>query len=161
MSSGPGNTSEYTRFNLDRCTVTSRATEGEYVEYSCSGRGDAGLFAALGDGRMDLDAGVRNERFEGLSAFNDIGAQIEWRLHGGVPVAIIFRYRDATPEGRAAGRSVLAVEKVGRPGAPGCRVAQLAGSTAQVNQRAREIADRTAPGFPCGRGQVTYIGNSR
>lgn len=152
--------SVYTKLAFDACKVTRRATEGEFIEYTCSGLGAVPLYAALGDGRMDLDAGVRNDRFQGLGAFNDIAPTIEWRLAGGEPVAVIFRYVDAGGEAPKPRRTVLAVEKVGRPGAPGCRVAQLGGEVPDVNARARAIADGRAAGFDCQRDPI-YEGNAR
>jgi hypothetical protein len=50
----------------------------------------------------------------------------------------------------AGGRSILAVESVGRRGRPGCLVALLR-ATPGANVRARQIADRRARAFRCGR----------
>lgn len=139
--------SDYTDFSLGDCRVTARAEEGVGVDYICPGRGDIALFAHDGDGRMDLNAGVRNDRFQSLGAFNSIGDSVEWRMKDGVPFAIIFRYRDDSEQG--GGRTVLAVERIGTANQPGCRVAQLAGSTHDANARARAIADSEASGFDC------------
>ena len=153
-------TSDYSRFSLEACTVTAEATEGESIDWRCPGRGGVLLFAHLGDHRMDLDAGDPTNDFASLGAFNDIGETIEWRFDRGTPVAVIFRYRDATPEGRAAGRTVLAVEKVGREGTRGCRMAHVAGSVPEANAKAREFADRAGE-FACGKSEVTYLGDAR
>jgi len=111
-----------------------------------------------GDDRFDLDAGVENEAFQAVDAFNDLGDAVEWRLRDERPVAVIFRYIDAT--GEADGRTVLAVEKVGRPGDPGCRVAQISGDTPQANREARRIADERAADFDCA-GEPEYIGSAQ
>lgn len=153
-------TSDYSRFSLEACTVTAEATEGESIDWRCPGRGGVLLFAHLGDGRMDLDAGDPTNDFASLGAFNDIAETLEWRFDRGTPVALIFRYRDATPEGRAAGRTVLAVEKVGREGTTGCRVAHVAGSFPEANAKSREFADR-AGDFACGKDTITYLGDAR
>jgi hypothetical protein len=111
-----------------------------------------------GDLRFDIDAGVPNANFQTILAFNDIGDTVEWRLREGAPFATIIRYRDVSSE--SGPRSVPAVDKIGRPGAPGCRVAQIAGETADANVRARAIADREAADFDCGE-EPRYIGNAR
>lgn len=71
---------------------------------------------------------------------------------------MIFRYVDVTPQGEE--RTVLAVEKIGREGAFGCPVAQIAGDTPQANARARPIADERAEIFDCTK-EPLYIGNAR
>lgn len=156
----PRFTSDYSRFSLEACTVTAEATEGESIDWRCPGRGGVLLFAHLGDGRMDLDAGDPTNDFASLGAFNDIAETIEWRFDRGAPVAVIFRYRDATPEGRAAGRTVLAVEKVGSEGTAGCRMAHVAGNVPEANAKAREFADRAGE-FACGKDTISYLGDAR
>ena len=154
-----GYRSAYTVFSTDNCDVTRRETEeGEGVWWRCPGREGVPLFVTVGDGRYDVDAGVENEQFQTVGAFNDLGDTVEWRLHEEKPVAVIFRYLDVTEE--AGGRTVLAVEKVGRPGAPGCRVAQISGDTPNANREARRIADTQASDFDCA-AEPEYIGNAR
>lgn len=151
-------TSDYRTLDFGDCTVTRQATEGQSVDYRCPGRGDVPVLLHDGDGRYDLDAGVRNGQFQSIGAFNSIGTTIEWRLDEGRPVAVIFRLNDATMEDH--GRSVLAVEKVGTSQSPGCRIAQIAGETPDANAEARRIADRRAPGFDCGTDEMQVIGNA-
>lgn len=154
-----GYSSVYTDFDLEACRVTGESTEGASVDYACPGRADVPIFVHLGDGRFDLDAGVDGGEFMTIGAFNELGERLEWRTKDGVPVAVIFRYRDVTPQGE--GRTVLAVEKVGQAGAPGCRVAQIAGDTPDANDVAREIADTRAESFRCGRDEARIVGNAR
>lgn len=154
-----GHASAYSDFDLETCRVTGENPEGASVDYACPGRGGVPVFVHLGDGRFDLDAGVANEEFMTIGAFNDIGDQLEWRMRDGAPFAVIFRYLDVAPQGE--GRTVLAVEKIGRAGAPGCRVAQIAGDTPDANARAREIADTRAAAFRCGTDEARIVGNAR
>lgn len=158
-SSGKGYASSYTKLDLDTCDVLDKSTgEGSWIEFRCPGLKDIPLFVSEGDGRFDVDAGIKNGDFATISAFNEIGDTIEWRLRDGVPFAVIFRYRDVSME--SSPRSVLAVETIGSDGVPGCRVAQIDASTAEANQRARKIADTEAAGFDCA-SEPRYIGNAR
>lgn len=144
-----GFASAYTDFALENCEVLEEnREEGSSANYRCPGFGDARLFVQEGDGRFDLDAGIDDDGFQTLSAFNDIGETIEWRLESGRPAAVIFRYLDATPQ--ADGRTVIAIETVGGDTGPGCRVAHVAGDTPSANNRARELADAAlAETFVC------------
>ena len=151
-------TSDYTTLDLAGCDVMRRAAEGHSVEYRCLGRGNVSLLLHDGDGRFDLDAGVRNEEFQSIGAFNSIAPTIEWRLDTGNPVAVIFRLHDATMGSRD--RSVLAVEKVGTAQSPGCRIAQIAGDTPDANMRARRIADERAADFDCSTDQMQVVGSA-
>lgn len=154
-----GLASTYTAFDLDKCQLVSeQAEEGTSAEWRCAGFGDVSLIVEEGDGRFDVDVGVRNEAFETIGAFNSLGDNVEWRLKDGKPFAVIFRYLDATEE--AAGRTVLAVEKVGTAAAPGCRVAQVAGDVPDANQVARDIADTNAADFACGTSELAVVGGA-
>lgn len=154
-----GYSSAYTALDLEACRVTGESSEGASVDYACPGRGGIPLFVHLGDGRLDIDAGVDGEEFTTIGAFNELGERLEWRMKDGNPFAVIFRYRDVTPQ--SAGRTVIGVEKIGRPGAPGCRVAQIAGETPNANRVAREIADTRAHDFRCGTEEMRVVGNAR
>ncbi len=158
-ASAKGYASSYTKLDLDTCRVLDKSTgEGSWIEFRCEGLQDIPLFVSEGDGRFDVDAGIKNGDFATIAAFNEIGDTIEWRLRDGKPFAVIFRYRDVSME--SGDRSVLAVEKIGRDGVPGCRVAQINGGTSAPNKRAREIADTEAINFDCGK-EPQYIGNAR
>ena len=154
-----GYTSSYTKLDLDKCRVLDKSTgEGSWIEFRCEGLQDIPLFVSEGDGRFDVDAGIKNGDFATIGAFNELGDTIEWRLRDGKPFAVIFRYSDVTMG--SGDRSVLAVETIGRDGVPGCRVAQIDGSTSRANRRAREIADTEAINFDCGK-EPRYIGDAR
>lgn len=155
-----GFSSQYTPLDLAACTVTdSESEEGQWAERTCHGYRGVSLFVDDGDGRFDIDAGVRNERFQSLGAFNDPPETIEWRMKDGAPFAIIYRLTDASPED--AGRTVLMVERIGTAQQPGCTVAQVEGSRQDANVRAREFADRTAAGFDCAAAKPEAVGNAR
>lgn len=154
-----GVSSIYTGLNLDTCELLyARPEEAGSAEWRCKGLGDLPLFVAEGDGRFDVDAGIEADRFETLSAFNMLGEKVEWRLKQGKPVAVIFRYLDATDE--ANGRTVLAVEKIGTAALPGCRVAHVAGNVPDANRVAREIADVSAATFVCGANEMKVVGEA-
>ncbi len=157
---GSGFVSRYTRFDLAACEVLrEERVEGSFADYRCPGLPGHPLLVQEGDGRFDLDAGIDDDRFQTIGAFNDIGATIEWRLRDGEPFAVIFRYLDRAM--MEPGRTVLAIEKVGRPGAPGCRVAQVAGDVPDANRRARALADSRAAPFSCGADDPVFVGTAR
>lgn len=145
-----GITSAYTKYNLDNCRVlSSQAEEGESLEAVCEGYNGVPLYVNVGDGRYDIDVGVKTGDFRTISPFNDLNATIEWRLKDGKPFAVIARLKDVSME--TGGNSALIVETVGSASKPGCRVAHVWNSTGSTqNQRARDIADGTlAAGFSC------------
>jgi hypothetical protein len=143
--------SVYSELNLARCRTLEVVEEGEGVRRRCPGLGAIALFVNAGDGRYDIDAGVDNNVWESLGAFNEIGPRIEWRRSNGRPFAIIYRLRLTSPE-QPPGSSLI-VETIGRRGAPGCQVATVDGSLADANARARAIADRRARTFRCSAGR--------
>ena len=145
-------TSAYTPLNLDACEIVSvaHAGEGDWLNRRCPGLNGITLFVSEDDARFDVDAGVDNGEWESPTQLNELGPQVEWRLEGGQPFALIYRYN--IPEAMAGGRSMLAVESIGREGGPGCLVA-LIRATPEANARAREIADRSARNFRCGTDQ--------
>jgi len=157
--SDDGFASAYTPLDLDDCDVLDRSIdEGNWVELRCAGYRGIPLFVSEGDLRFDVDAGVANENFQTVMAFNTLGDRVEWRLREGEPFATIIRYRDVGTPGTT--RTILAVDRIGRPGAPGCRVAQIAGDTPGANRRARQIADAEAAAFDCAQ-EPRYIGDAR
>lgn len=132
----------------ESCTVTERVEEGASVSMRCAGRGNIPILLHEGDGRVDLDAGVKSRSWYSLGAFNSPGKTIEWRLGpDGKPFAFIYRL--TTPKmGDIASTSALIVETVGQAGKPGCTIAEVAGSTANANAVAREKADAAFKGSP-------------
>ena len=141
--------SSYTPLDLDNCEIVTvgHAGEGNWSARRCR-RGGVTLFIQEDDGRFDIDAGVANEQWESAAPLNELGPQLEWRVEGGRPFALIYRY--TIPEAMAGGRSMLAVESIGRRGRPGCLVALIT-ATPDANARARQIADSRARTFRCGR----------
>ena len=151
-------TSAYGTLDLDACEVLTRQEEGEGATFACDPIGGVPIFVQSGDGRFDLDAGVANEAFQSIGAFNDIAPRIEIRSDNGEPFAVIFRYQDVSLQ--SDNRSVLAVETIGTQDDPGCRIAQIGGGTAAANQRAREIADQAADGESDCDAQPQVIGDA-
>lgn len=145
-------TSAYTPLNLEACEIVSvaHAGEGDWMNRRCRGRNGVTLFVSEDDARFDIDAGVDNGEWESPSQLNELGPQLEWRLERGRPFALIYRY--TISEALPGGRSMLAVESIGRTGHPGCLVALITANPA-ANARARQIADTRARSFRCGRDQ--------
>jgi hypothetical protein len=144
-----GFASSYTRVDLAACPIIEQIEEGASATWRCPGHAGIPLIVMTGDERMDVDAGVDNDQWESQSPFNGVGEQVEWRLHQGRPIAIIFRLNLSYGDGRTG--SVLAVETIGRPGAPGCQMGLVQGNFPHANAAAREIADTRATNFRCGR----------
>lgn len=151
--------SRYTDLDLDRCTRLSFVEEGESVEWRCPGHAGIALFVSSGDGRFDVDAGVRNQWFETQPPFNQPGPRVEWRVRTGRPFAIIHRLM--LLDGNRRGHSVLGVSRIGRSDAPGCLVGWIDGDMPNANQAARDLADRTALRFRCGRDSPELVGRVR
>lgn len=151
----PRTTSAYTPLDLDRCRVLSRVEEGASVVWRCPGHGGVPLFVLSGDERYDLDAGIDNGTWESRQEFSSPPRRVEWRLRGGRPFAIIYRLTLTADDG---GGTILVVETVGRPGAPGCEIALIHGSVPNANAVARRHADRRAAGFRCGEDAAEYEG---
>ena len=154
---GARHSSAYTSLDLDACKVTaSESEEGQWAERTCPGYRGIPLFVDDGDGRFDIDAGVRGEGFQTIGAFNNPPETIEWRLEDGAPFAIIYRLADATEQGQ--GRTVLMVERIGTEEQAGCTIGQVAGSADKANRRARELADTLAAGFDCTGAEPQLVG---
>ena len=136
--------SAYGTLDLDQCEVLTQQEEGEGATFRCGLIAGVPIFVQAGDGRFDLDAGVENDQFQTIAAFNEIAPRIEIRSDEGAPFAVIFRYQDASLQSN--NRSVIAVERIGTRDDPGCRIAQIGGGAGAANQRAREIADLAADG---------------
>lgn len=148
LAAAPAST--YSPLDLEACEIVSvaHAGEGDWVNRRCPGRFGITLFVNEDDARFDIDAGVDNGEWESAAALNELGPQLEWRSEGGRPFALIYRYTIA--EAMPGGRSMLAVETIGRPGRPGCLIALIT-PTPDANARARQVADTRARTFRCGR----------
>ena len=140
-------TSAYTALDTARCTLIDEVEEGAGASWRCPGRSGIALFVNTADARFDVDAGVDNQQWESLMPFNRPGPQVEWRLRGGRPFAIIYRL--LWDDGDGGRGSSLIVETIGRRGAPGCEVARIDGATPNANEAARARADAITPRFRC------------
>ena len=148
-------TSAYTPFDTERCRIVQRYEEGTSARLRCPGYGRVPLFLTVGDDRFDLDAGVDNQEWESLSPINAVGPTVEWRLHGGRPVAIIYRL---IPSVDSDSSPTLIVETIGRAGRAGCEIARVNARRADANARARAESDLRAGSFRCGHDRVVEIG---
>jgi hypothetical protein len=149
-------TSAYTPLNTNNCQVLSAVSEGESISWRCPGRNGIPLYVNSGDGRFELDVGVPDEDWRSIPAFNQIGNNVEWRLRGGRPFAVIYRLTSVDPA--TDPNSMLIVETIGTRGRPGCEVARVNALRADANARARAEADLRASAFRCGRDQPSEIG---
>lgn len=160
------NSSVFTELDLDACETLSpvpRDSSDEAAEDAmddagwsgkCPGYGAIPIFASEGDLRFDIDAGVRNGRFETPWFFNLPHTTVEWRLDAQAqPFALIHRFWSDGLENR---RSMLGVSKIGRPGEPGCMVALIAGDVPDANARATALADAIVDRIQCS-DLVTYL----
>lgn len=148
LAAQPAGSSVYTPLDLNRCTIVEEILEEEgFTRWRCPGHAAIPLFVSSGEGRFDIDAGLDSGDFEFFGTLNRPAPRLEWRMRGGVPVAIIYRLL-LEPFDSASG-SVLIVKTIGRAGRAGCRIATVDGTLPDANARARAAADR-APGFRCG-----------
>jgi hypothetical protein len=152
-------TSAYTMLDASRCPEIARVEEGSSVTWRCRGHRGTPLIVMVSDDRFDIDAGVDNDVWESAGRFSATGPRLEWRLRGGRPFAIIYRLR--LSGGELPDSSVLGVETIGRPGAPGCVVAWVDGRLANANALARARADARAAGFRCGRDEPEQHGEAQ
>jgi hypothetical protein len=137
-------TSAYTKLDLDRCTLVETDEVGSFANYRCPGIRGVPLIVEVGDDRYDLDAGVADRDELWGQTFDEPGTSVEWRLQRGRPFALIYRLTGTNPERPRTSR--LLVETIGRPGKPGCRVAEIAGSAPNANQAARDAAAKILAG---------------
>lgn len=137
-------TSAYSKVDLDQCKLLEKDEVGSWARYSCRGHAGVALIVEAGDDRYDLDAGVPDSDELWGQTFDSPPAAVEWRVSRGRPFALIYRLTGANPERPRTSR--LMVETIGRPGRPGCRVADIAGATPNANQAARAAADAIRAG---------------
>lgn len=103
----------------------------------------------------------------GFEQFNHTGNRIEWRVMDGEPTAAILRWfiENADPKtgeiDKALEGQVLVVSSVAEPGdgRGSCPVAYVdARENANANELARELADRLARDFTCGKDKPAFHG---
>ena len=160
MPRSPGRRPAPTRsLNLDTCEIltVAHAGEGDWSARRCPGRNGITLFVNEDDARFDVDAGVDNGEWESPAPLNELGPQVEWRSEGGRPFAIIYRY--TIPEAMPGGRSMLAVESIGRTGRPGCLVALIRRRRPPMPAPGRSRTRAPGPSAAAGiRGSRTSLG---
>jgi hypothetical protein len=146
-----GNTSSYSRFDLDHCRQIEPGDE--YVHagtWACKGLKGLDIIVASADERDFVGFG-RNGREtcafkKTFTAFNTALSPVEWRLKNGHPIAAIQRWRVAADEnGNTA--TWLVVNALGPEEA--CHVHYVSGSYPNANEQARRAADDLAEDFYC------------
>lgn len=143
--SSAGPRSVYTSLAATHCWGPENTPEDASSVHRCGGYGGVLLIVKDGDLRTDIDAGVETD-FASRSEFNRPGDTIEWRIGpDDKPFAIIYRLI-FDKMGDIPAKSWLVVETVGTAGKPGCRLAEIPGSTPNVNALARAKADAAADG---------------
>ncbi len=135
----PGFRSAYTEIPQTGCKRISFMEEGASAVYQCAGHAGIPLFVKDGDARSDVDAGAEGE-FHSRGEFNSAGDTVEWRIGpDGKPFAIIYRLISAMED--RPRQTWLVAETIGTSAKPPCRIAEIAGSTANANAVARAAAD--------------------
>jgi hypothetical protein len=169
MVSGPAGaaeTSAYTQVDIVKdCPHRPGKEPEDYGDWRCKGYGGVPMRVSAGDQRMFVSFGRRAERepaaTETLTPMAEFyKGTIEWRLADGRPFAAIMRWNyktEADRETRAASGRVLVVTRL--PPGPVCHVGYVdARANPDANELAREIADKTAKGFVCGRDAPVILG---
>ena len=146
--------SEYTDLNSEQnCHAIAQSDEGPTLDLVCAGYGNYPVFLTETDGRQAVTVGFAADRgMATFSRFNYANDKIEWRIDRDngkdQPFAAIQRWYLADQNGEWT-TQLLAVYRVGQPGEGGaCTIGYLTG--ADVNERARQLADDRAEGFACG-----------
>jgi hypothetical protein len=164
--------SAYTKIDADRCSHTRGTEVEDYGSWRCKGYAGIGVRLSANDQRMHVSFGPRAATEiaarETLAPFNDFYKRvIEWRLEKqqdgkARPFAAIARWNVQTaadvlgPHAKASGR-VLVVTRLGPGGV--CHVGYVdALANANANDLAREIADKSARAFKCGKDKPVILG---
>lgn len=167
-------TSVYTDLHADKdCAVFASAEDddGDWANMACSGWRGYPVLIYSGDLRESVfygfpPGGDLAPAWESFSAFNSVGARIEWRIETengrSVPFATIHRWRvSADAENPDRQIEVLVIEKVGQiHQREGCAVGLVrATGNPNANEAARKIADERARGFACGVDERVVVGS--
>jgi hypothetical protein len=162
-----------TPFNVDKCRHKPGTEPEDGGTWRCPGFGGIAVVMAEGDARVYVSYGPRASRepaaSETLGALNGEGTSIEWRIvreRDGKrrPFATIMRWTTAVvaddpkvEDGTIRGE-VLVVTRLGPGGV--CHVGYVDGhQNANANDLAREIADRHARSFRCGKDKPIVLGD--
>jgi len=146
------NTSIYTSTRTSSCRTIKSSDEGagSYLG-ECRGVGGYKIRVLEDDIRQTIDVVTpANKKFAldfwaFYSGFSAVGEKIEWRMKGGVPVALIARFNVSDPEDYKKTTSYLMVAKVGKTSS--C-VTDVVEPAAGQNETARKLAD-AASTKPC------------
>lgn len=158
--------SAYTRVDVRRdCRHRVGTAVEDYGDWRCKGFAGVPMWLGAGDQRMYVSFGPRAAdepaAEQTLAPFNSFyKGVVEWRLEGRKPFATIVRWRVKTADDRenrdARGR-VLVVTRL--PPGPVCHVGYVdARANGDANELARDIADRHARGFACGKDRPIVSG---
>lgn len=170
LISGPAGaaeaTSAYSQLDIDKDCIHRPGREPEdYGDWRCKGYAGLPIRVSAGDQHMFVSFGRRAgqepaaaETLTPMNAFYK--GTIEWRLAGGRPVAAIMRWNyktEADGDTREAKGRALVVTRL--PPGPVCHVGYVdARANPNANELAREIADKTARDFVCGRDKPVILG---
>lgn len=155
--------SAYTDFDTKKCRHTPGKEVEDYGEWRCNGFKGIPIYMSAGDQRIYVSYG-KNAKDEHaasqtLAAFNGEGNKIEWRMEKGVPFATIMRWSTTKTEekGDPVRGSTLVVTRLGKGGV--CHVGYVDGqANKNANELAREIADKHARNFSCGKDKRIVLG---
>jgi hypothetical protein len=158
--------SAYTKFDARKdCKHKPGVEIEDYGEWRCPGFAGVPIWLAAGDQRMFMSFGP-NAKSEpaaeqSLGPFNDFyEGTIEWRRDAGKPFATIARWNYKTIADRetpkVSGRALVVTRL---PPGPVCHVGYVdARANADANERAREIADKSARSFDCAKDKPLISG---
>ena len=159
-------TSAYTPVEVRRdCRHRPGVAEEDYGDWRCKGHAGVPMWLGAGDQRMYVSFGLKAKdepaAQQTLAPFNDFyKGVVEWRLENGKPFAAIMRWNHKLArelDRRTTSGRVLVVTRL-PPGAV-CHVGYVdALSNANANELAREIADKHARAFVCGKDKPVILG---
>ncbi len=164
----------YTKIDLNTCRHTKGTDIEDYGSWLCRGHAGIPVYIAGGDQRAFVSYGrnAKNEvaASETLSAFNDHGDMIEWRIENlpdgkTRPFATILRFGttvqapDPNPDGRTVDGQVLVITRLNPGGV--CHVGYVDGrANPEANMLARQVADERARAFRCGKDSPGVYGKT-
>lgn len=158
--------SAYTKIDVRRdCKHGPGKAVEDYGDWRCKGYAGVPIWLGAGDQRMFVSFGPEAQdepaAAQTLTPFNDFyKGVVEWRLAKGKPFATIIRWnvkRAADMENRKVRGRALVVTRL-PPGAV-CHVGYVdALANANANELAREIADKHARDFICGKDKPVVLG---
>lgn len=162
-----------TPFDADKCVHKAGQEAEDEGEWRCVGYAGIPIVMTAGDARVYISYGAKAERepaaTQTLAAPNGEGKRIEWRIvrdggRKGRPFATIMGWSTAIPvddpkvENGTYRGEVLVVTRLGPGGV--CHVGYVdARQNAAAIELAREIADRHARTFRCGKDKPIVLGD--